>query len=1170
MMSPFVIVAAGLCYLVVLFVVARIGDLRRNSVNLHHRATIYPLSLAVYCTTWTFFGSVGVAASSGLSFLAIYIGPILLFTLGYPLVRRIISLSKRHRITSVADFLAARYGKSVKVAAVATVIAVVGTVPYIALQLKAISSSLSALISPGSVGFNGEVPLFGDISLMIVASLAIFAILFGTRHADATEHQYGLMLAIALESAVKLIAFLIVGAFVTWFMFGGIGDLYSQSMANPAVRDMISSGVDTGNMLVLIFLSFIVFLLLPRQFHVAVVENQSERELSRARWLFPLYLVLINLFVLPIAAAGILTFGDSVNADGFVLALPEIAGSRLISLIAFIGGLSAGTAMVIVACVALAIMISNHLFLPLYLQGGSYDIRQDVSNMERRILNIRRTAITLILGLAFVYYKAADNTQALASIGLVSFAAAAQLAPAFFGGLFWSGANARGAIFGMGIGFSMWAYTLLLPTIIPGGEIGTYQIYPSELMTGGFLSPISLGLLISLAFNTLGLIFGSISRRANPIEDHQAILFTAYRDGKLHDPSATIGLVTVEQIGTTLGRYLGEQRARRALEAYWQEFGDHAHANDPASADLIRYSEETLASAIGSSSSRLVHSLLLQRYEETSSTNLQLLDQATEAIRYNQSVLQTALDQLDQGITVFDADHRLSFWNRQFRTLLDLPVEFGQAGTPLSKVAAQIGQKHRIDENDKNFVDLEARILNKRGAWGLALQKAERILEIRSSPMPGGGIVTAWNDVTERMMVAEALREANESLEKRVEERTSDLVRANRKLEQATQAADQANQSKTRFFAAAGHDLLQPLNAAKLYTSTLLESAEADRTLELANNIGKSLESVEEILGSVLAISRLDSSSHKINVGDYSLQRLLDQLEIEFRPMAEEKNIDLRIIPTTLWVRSDAAYLRRLLQNLISNSLKYTEKGTVLVGCRRTANTVNIAVVDTGLGISEADRKTIFAEFERLDAGAKLAPGLGLGLSIVDRISKLLDHPIEFGSVPGKGTYFSVTVPRVASKAASGRRRGQQGSTSANRLQGMRLLCIDNDTSILDGMRGLLGQWGCIVATATDGKTACRIIEGNESQQAFIPDAALVDYHLDNENGIDAAALIRSAVTNRANGRHLPCVLVTADRSAEVKKLAEARGINVLNKPVRPAALRAMLSQTVIQKIAAE
>ena len=1151
-MQPLLIATVAVLYLLVLFAVARYGDTRKQSGSLLLRSTIYPLSLAIYCTTWTFFGSVGLAASSGISFLAIYVGPILVMTVGFPVLKKIVSLSKRQRITSVADFLGARYGKSVRVAAIATCIAVVGTVPYIALQLKAVSQSLATLIAIDGRGINAAQVPFGDLAIIIAIGLAIFTILFGTRHADATEHQYGLMLAIALESAIKLAAFLTVGIFVTYCIFDGFTGIYERAIEHPRIQDIVDRGIDYGSFTVLTLLSMLAFLLLPRQFHVAVVENHSEKELTRARWLFPLYLVLINIFVIPIAAAGMLTFDPYINADSYVLALPQHAHNSFVTLMAFVGGLSAGTAMVIVACVALAIMISNHLVLPLYLKGEGYDISGDSTNMEQHILNLRRTAISVILLLAYAYYRIADNTQALASIGLVSFAALAQLAPSLIAGLFWRSANARGAIWGMVLGFTIWAYTLLLPTMAPNGNILGVPIWSARELFGTDLSPLANGVLWSLAFNAAGLFLGSLSRKSMPLEDHQATLFVSFRPGKRLDQSERGGLVTVKQIEITLARYLGQSRARRAFDRYWEEAGYKGGATDPASGDLLRYSEEILASAIGASSSRLVHSLLLQRYDESSSANIDLLDEATEAIRYNHSVLQTAFDQLDQGITVFDSSYKLAFWNRQFRSLLDLPASVGQAGIALSEIAAEIAKRHRSGAKDPTFNDLDDRLRRTGAAWGLALPGVERILEIRGSPMPGGGIVIAWNDITERMMVSEALREANETLERRVEERTSDLVRANHQLEKATNEAAQANESKTKFLAAAGHDLLQPLNAARLYTSTMLETADDPNLKRLATNVGRSLESVEEILGAVLAISRLESATHKTSVGRFEIQTLLDQIRIEFTPVAEEKNLKLTVMPCSLWVTSDMAYLRRLLQNLVSNAIKYTPSGRILIGCVRRGKHVWLEVFDTGIGIGDKDRKIIFEEFSRLESGMRVAPGLGLGLSIVDRISRLLHHPVELQSTPGKGTRFRVRLPRAEPRKKAAAKDNASSPPRAGSLSGLIAVCIDNDANILDGMTGLLEHWGCEVITATDERKAVTILRETSAD----PSIFLLDYHLDGGTGLEA----QEWLSGEGYG-DVPAVLVTADRSIELKEQAEKRGIAIINKPVKPAALRAVLSQ---------
>ncbi|MGB7287208.1 MAG: PAS-domain containing protein, partial [Salaquimonas sp.] len=853
------------------------------------------------------------------------------------------------------------------------------------------------------------------------------------------------------------------------------------------------------------------------------------------------------------------------NGDAFVLALPSSVGNQTASLIAFIGGLSAGTAMVIVACVALGIMISNHLVLPFLLRGNHFSLQENSTTMEKRILVIRRCAISVILLLAYYYYKSANDSQALASIGIISFAAAAQLAPSFFGGLIWRGANATGALCAMVTGIAVWSYSLFLPTLSSDGYLLGVPLVSDTLFQAMGMTTITGGVLFSLTFNVFALIIGSRMSATSSLESHQAAVFVSHRAQDALQNEPVSGLVTIQDVNANLVSYLGNDRAKRAYGRYWQEIGFEADPSEPASDDYIRFSEETLASAIGSSSSRLVHSLLLQRHQETSTTNQQLLDEATEAIQYNQSVLRTALDQLDQGITVFDSKNRLSFWNKQFRTLLSLPQSVGQAGTPMALIIKKIVKLHQIDPATASIDDIERKLLTHNNTWGLALEEMERVLEIQSSPMPDGGVVISWTDVTERMLVAEALHEANESLEKRVEERTGELVRANSKLEQATKDADLAYQSKTRFLAAAGHDLLQPLNAAKLYTSTLVESSLDETSQKLSNNIIRSLESVEEILGSVLAISRLDSSSHKITFSNVSLQQIFDQVELELRPAANEKRLRLKVMPTSLWVRTDPAYLRRLIQNLVSNAINYTNKGSVLLGCRRRGANVVISVVDTGLGISQEDRIDIFNEFKRLEDGAKLAPGLGLGLSIVERISKLLDHPDQFDSVIKKGTHFVVSVPRTMAENKRIAKKKSDTIGPQSNMNGLGVICIDNDVNILEGMAGLLSKWGCEVTTVTSTQSAIHAFEKLEKKGASLPMLALVDFHLDNETGLDTIKKLRAHL-----GYELPCALVTADRSTELKKEAEKFGVAVLNKPVKPAALRALLSQMQRHQHAAE
>src|ERR1700687_4933970 len=369
MLQGWIVVAIALAYIGLLFVVARYGDkVRLLGREGRSRLLIYPLSLAIYCTSWTFFGSVGLASRTGYDFLAIYVGPVLMVALASPLIVRVVRLAKSQNITSIADFIAARYGKHQGVAALVALIAIVGTVPYIALQLKAVSSSLATMLGPLATGPGIIQPVFGDIALLVALAMASFAMLFGTRHIDATEHQHGLMLAIAAESLVKLIAFLAVGVFVTFVMFDGPAALLSEAMKHPQAAAVLTGTPSFGTFAVMTLLSLFAILLLPRQFHVAVVENNNEGEIRRAAWLFPLYLVLINLFVVPIAIAGLVTFEPGRDGDMFVLALPLAAGSRVLAIVAFVGGLSAATAMVIVESVALAIMVSNDIVVPMVLK----------------------------------------------------------------------------------------------------------------------------------------------------------------------------------------------------------------------------------------------------------------------------------------------------------------------------------------------------------------------------------------------------------------------------------------------------------------------------------------------------------------------------------------------------------------------------------------------------------------------------------------------------------------------------------------------------------------------------------------------------------------------------------------------------------------------------------
>ena len=1170
MLQGWVVVGIALAYIGFLFAVASYGDRARpGSGERKSRPWIYPLSLAVYCTSWTFFGSVGLSSAQGFDFLTIYIGPVLMMIFGFPLVLKIVRLAKAQNISSIADFIAARYGKSQMVAAIVTVVAVIGAVPYIALQLKAVSASLLTILGQ-QPSVSAFVP-FGDLALVVAVTMAAFAVLFGTRHIDATEHQEGLMLAIATESLVKLVAFLVVGLFVIFYLFDGPMDLIAKASERGNILPIFTSSINPATWLTMTVLSLLAIVLLPRQFHVMVVENNGEDELRRAVWLFPLYLVLINLFVVPIAIAGLITFpARNVDSDMFVLALPLAANSEMLALLAFVGGLSAATAMVIVESVAVAIMVSNDLIVPLVLRarGAAAGTRDDMGAL---LLRARRLSIFFVLLLAYLYYHIAGEAQ-LAQIGLLSFAAVAQFGPAFFGGLFWRRANARGAIAGLAIGVGVWAYTLLLPsfvaaglidrTILDAGLFGFTELRPQALF-GLEAAPLTHGVFWSLGLNILAFIGISLVTSAESIERLQANIFVEAKSAPIA-PSFRLwrSSVTEDELISTVSRYLGEERTRRSFESYATTRGLPLDPRREADIHALRYGEHLLASAIGAASSRLVLSLLLRKGSVSPQAALKLLDDASAAIHYNREILQNAIDHVQEGIAVFDKEFRLICWNRQFGEMLDLPSDVVRLGVGLDEILHVGTERGDFGPGRGNefITDRLERYVNQTTSFRERFLNHGIVVEVRSNRLPDGGIVVTYTDITPTVEAADALERANENLERRVTERTEQLTQLNAELARAKSEADDANISKTQFLAAASHDILQPLNAARLYATSLVERQRQSDDAKLATNIDASLEAVEEILGALLDISRLDTGAMQPEFSVFRIDEIFDQLQVEFEALAAEKGLELTFVPSSLAVRSDRRLLRRLLQNLVSNAIKYTLTGRVLVGTRRRGKRLAIQIIDTGLGVPASKQKIIFKEFQRLEQGAKAARGLGLGLSIVERIARILDHKVTLRSASNKGSTFAVELP-IATSAPELRPLRLDAAVPAAPLEGVVVLCIENEPQVLAGMDALLSGWGCQVLAVPDLAAAFAAIR----ESGLRPDALLIDYHLDEGNGIDAIVALRQQLDDE-----MPAALVTADRSPTVREAARARDIQVFNKPVKPAAMRAFLAQWRVARPAAE
>ncbi len=1166
MLHDWGVIGAAFAYIGFLFFVASYGDRLSPTQRGRASALIYPLSLAIYCTSWTFFGSVGFATRTSVDFLAIYVGPMLMIGLCTPLLRRVIQLAKSQNITSIADFIAARYGKSQAVAATVALIAIIGSVPYIALQLKAVASSLETILSEDQAF--SSIPIVGDIALIVTLAMAAFAVLFGTRQSDATEHQHGLMLAVATESIVKLVAFIIAGAFVTFWMFSP-NELIERAMKTPEAVRAINYTPSIGNFLTMTLLSFCAIMLLPRQFHVSVVENSSDAEVGRARWLFPLYLAAINLFVIPIALAGLVTFPfGAVDSDMYVLALPIEGNSPLLSVAVFVGGLSAATAMVIVECVALSIMVSNDIVVPLVLQRAA--VSRTGKDFGDFLLRVRRFAIFAIMVMAYFYYRALGNTQ-LAAIGLLSFAAIAQLAPAFFGGLIWRRATARGAMGGMLVGVAVWIYTLFLPSFLEGntagllllqhGPFGIEALRPQALF-GADLPPLLHGALWSLSLNLLTYVGLSLARPPFSIERLQADLFV---------PNAIPPIaptfrrwrttVTVQDIQSTVAQYLGPERAQHSFEAFAATHRTSLEPAAPADFELLQHAEHLIASSIGAASSRLVMSLLLRKRTVSAKAALKLLDDSHAALHFNREILQTALNHVRQGIAVFDPDLQLICSNRQFGEILGLPLHLVQIGIPLKEILEFMGASSPPGAGDReSLIEMRLAAYTAEGEPYLErLPDRHMVIEVRANRMPGGGLVITFSDVTPSFEAAEALERSNATLEKRVRDRTEELTRLNSELALAKSTAEDASISKTRFLAAASHDILQPLNAARLYVTSLVERQNGGEDSRLVENIDDSLEAIEEILGALLDISRLDAGAMTTAITSFKIGDMMRSLEIEFAPMARAKALKLTFVPCSLPVESDRLLLRRLLQNLISNAIKYTPRGRVLIGCRRRGQSLQIGVYDTGVGIPIVKRGEIFKEFHRLEQGARIARGLGLGLSIVERLARVLNHGIALDSNVSGGSFFSVTVP-IAKAVNHTAAVTSATPLSRTPMSGSLIVCVENDAAILDGMRTLLTGWNAEVIAVTDADAAMEAIEAAGRRLTGL----LVDYHLDRGNGIAAIRDIR-----RRFGSSIPAILITADRSPRVRAAAREENVAVLNKPVKPASLRALLGQWRTQQMVA-
>ena len=1149
MLPGWVLLLASLLYAALLFGVAYYGDRRPlYPERTWLRPIVYSLALAVYCSSWTFYGAVGSAVASPWSFLPIYLGPVLLFLLFPGVLARLIQIAREQNITSIADFLGTRYGKSPALAAMVTLLAIFAAIPYIALQFKAGAMSIEVL---SGVGGGGHPPMVEDAAFWLALLLAAFSILFGTRQINAGEHHHGLMLAVALESLIKLVAFVALGVYA-------VGQLEpAQLPLAELAREPLPGGFFASTVLALL-----AMFCLPRQFQVGVVECENPGDLRTARWLFPLYLALISLLVLPIAWAGAAVSGaQGVAPDAYVLSLPLSQGETGLALLAYLGGFSAATGMVIVASVALATMVSNDLVMPALLRWRALHLEQR-SDLSGIVLGVRRATIVALALAAYAYYRLLEANQSLASIGLLAFAAVAQFAPAIIGGLYWRGASRIGALGGLSAGFALWAYTLLLPTLsraglldgawFESGPFGIDLLRPQALFGLSGWDEITHGAFWSLLANIAGFVFLSLRFRPSVDERLQALPFLdPWMQRGAAGSGEWRGRISVQDLQAIARRILGERAAQRAFAEYFEAGGRTLAAGELAERGLIQHTEKLLAGAIGGASARRVLTTALRGTGLDLGEVVSLLDETSQELRFNRELLGATLENISQGISVVDAQMRLVAWNRRYLELFGFPDGMVYVGRPIADLIRWNAERGEMGEGDVEAMVLR-RLEHMRQGTAHVFERIRpdgSVLELRGQPMPGGGFVTTFTDVTAYKRAEAGLIEAKAGLERRVDERTAELQRALEAQRAAKQEAEAANLSKTRFLAAASHDLLQPLNAARLFTAALGTQTDLPpASAELAQRIESALRAAEELLDGLLDVSRLDSGALRPEPGEVAVERLAQSLKEQFGAQAEARGLDLRVRVQPLIVVSDRALLRRILQNFLANALRYTAQGGVLLACRRRGEVARFEVWDTGPGIPPEQQQAIFAEFQRGESASPWGEkGLGLGLSICQRMAGMLGHRIGLVSRPGRGSCFHLEVPLAAAGAAV---QAALPPPPAAELSRLRVLCIDNDPEILEGMRALLTRWGLVVQTAPGLERA--LVLGRTEP----PDLLLVDFHL-NES-LDGLAVLDILRQNLAPSP--PGALITADGSEEVARRARDGGYPLLYKPVKPAALRALIA----------
>lgn len=1121
-MTASLIALLALALVGVLFLVANGTERRLASLPAHPRLRhgAYTLALGVYCSSWTFYGAVGTARSEGWNYLPIYLAPVAMLLLAPGFLRRLSEAVHQERASTISDFIAARFGHDLGVARLITIIALCGTVPYIALQLRSMGTAVSALAGK-------------DLSFPVMAGsaglLALFAILFGARRYEIAGRSEGLVFAVALESLIKLIALALVGGFAMTIIAGASpADL---GRATEVLARQFSPSHLTLDTFVIALISAFAIIVLPRQFYMGLAEAHSPDDLPRARWGLSFYVVIMALLIMPIALGGLVALPANASPDSFVLMLPASKGAGAIAIAALLGGLSSGAAMVIVDATALATMVSNDLIFPALLRGEGGRTEGDLG---KRMLAVRRAAIVGVVGLALLWALLVDPARSLASIGLVAFAAMAQFVPHLLLAVAAPGRDPLAARASLLTGLCFWLYTLALPPVMPPDWANALQgtiVDPLRLLGIGHSSPLVHGVLWSLSANLAVLALTTAGQRQAP---HLPRFKNAKRP-----------ISNLVDLATLVARFVGTDRAAQAFPA-----SSHALPVDPAAARLAR---ELIAGVVGNSSARALVASALAGGRMSLEEVTRLLDDSGQSLRFSRQLLAATFENLQSGVSVIDVDLNLVAWNSRYVDLFGFPPGMVRVGVPIADLIRFNVERGNFAGTPDAEVAKRLRHLRLRKAYQSERVKADgQVIKSVGGPMPGGGYLTSFTDITDDAAVRDELERTLDELEQRVADRTQELREANSRL------AD-AGRDKTRFLAAASHDLLQPLHAARLFNSAL------DRQLDgpakaLSARVDRSIVGAEELLRALLDISGLDAGGIQPTFEPVALDGLIIDIAENMRPQAIEKRLALRTGTLSGVVVTDPGLLRSILQNLVANAVRYTVEGGVLIGVRRRGEFLRIDVYDSGVGIPEDRQRDVFAEFTRL--GQVEAEGLGLGLAIVDRIARLLGARIELASLEGRGSRFSVFLPSVDDAVHLAPEADPDSMRTALPLskqatRPLQVLVVDNEPEIVAATIALVQSLGHKAIGAADIASAL--------DQVGRADVLLADYHLDREE--DGLRLIDLA---RSRNPALVVALVTAENGPALRNRVRLGRIALFVKPADPEAISAFLAQASHRQIKPE